>query len=57
MKRITETIDLLENQDDIKYFMDKYFAATQNGKTNPRAYRNLILALSAREIYLELKNK
>jgi len=46
----------LEDDKDIKYLFEKYISATSKGRSNPRAYRNLVVALSAREIYLELKD-
>jgi hypothetical protein len=41
--------------DDIDYFYNNYKRATAKGKPNPRALKNLIIALQTNEIYLIAK--
>jgi hypothetical protein len=41
--------------DDIDYFYNNYKRATAKGKPNPRALKNLIIALEVNEIYLTTK--
>jgi len=47
----------MDDTKDLIYLLDKYVKATENGKPAPRIRKQLILALDAHDIYLEMKQE